>query len=151
MAFATQKLRTSASILWKLGALTRAMKDLFPRYQTMRGRLCERKAGWDTHGLPVEIEVCKDMGIHSKEEIEDYGIEPFVRRCQKSVFRYVKEWESLTRNIGFWVDLDEGYATYHKSFVESVWWALKRLFDGGLLYQGERSSGGGAMRDRLGR
>ncbi len=119
-------------------ALTRAMKDLFPRYQTMRGRLCERKAGWDTHGLPVEIEVCKDMGIHSKEEIEDYGIEPFVRRCQKSVFRYVKEWESLTRNIGFWVDLDEGYATYHKSFVESVWWALKRLFDGGLLYQGEK-------------
>ena len=119
-------------------ALTRAMKDLFPRYQTMRGRLCERKAGWDTHGLPVEIEVCKDMGIHSKEEIEEYGIEPFVRRCQKSVFRYVKEWESLTRNIGFWVDLDEGYATYHKSFVESVWWALKRLFDGGLLYQGEK-------------
>ena len=119
-------------------ALTRAMKDLFPRYQTMRGRLCERKAGWDTHGLPVEIEVCKDMGIHSKDEIEEYGIEPFVKRCQKSVFKYVKEWESLTRNIGFWVDLDEAYATYHKSFVESVWWALKRLFEGGLLYQGEK-------------
>lgn len=119
-------------------ALTRAMKDLFPRYQTMRGRLCERKAGWDTHGLPVEIEVCKDMGIHSKEEIEEYGIEPFVRRCQKSVFRYVSEWESLTRNIGFWADLDEAYATYHKSFVESVWWALKRLFDAGFLYQGEK-------------
>ncbi|OUU24238.1 MAG: isoleucine--tRNA ligase [Planctomycetia bacterium TMED53] len=119
-------------------ALTRAMKDLFPRYQTMRGRLCERKAGWDTHGLPVEIEVCKDMGIHSKEEIEEYGIEPFVRRCQKSVFRYVQEWESLTRNIGFWVDLDEAYATYHKSYVESVWWALKRLFEAGKLYQGEK-------------
>ena len=119
-------------------ALTRAMKDLFPRYQTMRGRFCERKAGWDTHGLPVEIEVCKEMGIHSKDEIEEYGIEPFVRRCQKSVFRYVQEWESMTRNIGFWVDLEDPYATYHKSYVESVWWALKRLFDAGLLYQGEK-------------
>ncbi|MEO2148559.1 MAG: isoleucine--tRNA ligase [bacterium] len=119
-------------------ALTRAMKDLFPRYQTMRGRLCERKAGWDTHGLPVETEVCKEIGIHSKDQIEEYGIEPFVRRCQQSVFRYVKEWESLTRNIGFWVDLDEAYATYHQSYVESVWWALKRLFDQGLLYQGEK-------------
>ena len=119
-------------------ALTRAMKDLFPRYQTMRGRLCERKAGWDTHGLPVETEVCKEIGIHSKAEIEEYGIEPFVRRCQQSVFRYVKEWESLTRNIGFWVDLDEAYATYHQEYVESVWWALKRLFERGLLYQGEK-------------
>ena len=119
-------------------ALTRAMKDLFPRYQTMRGRLCERKAGWDTHGLPVETEVCKEIGIHSKDQIEEYGIEPFVRRCQQSVFRYVKEWESLTRNIGFWVDLDDAYATYHQSYVESVWWALKRLFDQGLLYQGEK-------------
>ena len=119
-------------------ALTRAMKDLFPRYQTMRGRLCERKAGWDTHGLPVETEVCKEIGIHSKGEIEEYGIEPFVRLCQQSVFRYVKEWESLTRSIGFWVDLDDAYATYHQSYVESVWWALKRLFDQGLLYQGEK-------------
>ena len=119
-------------------ALTRAMKDLFPRYQTMRGRLCERKAGWDTHGLPVETEVCKEIGIHSKGEIEEYGIEPFVRRCQQSVFRYVQEWESLTRNIGFWVDLDEAYATYHQEYIESVWWALKRLFDRGLLYQGEK-------------
>ena len=119
-------------------ALTRAMKDLIPRYQTMRGKLCERKAGWDTHGLPVETEVCKEIGIHSKEEIEEYGIEPFVRMCQQSVFRYVKEWEALTRNIGFWVDLDDAYATYHQSYVESVWWALKRLFDSGLLYQGEK-------------
>ncbi len=119
-------------------AMTRAMKDLFPRYQTMCGRLCERKAGWDTHGLPVETEVCKEIGIHSKAEIEQYGIEPFVRRCQESVFRYVKEWESMTRRIGFWVDLDQSYATYHKSYVESVWWSLKRLFDQGLLYQGDK-------------
>jgi isoleucyl-tRNA synthetase len=88
--------------------------------------------------LPVETEVCKEIGIHSKGEIEEYGIEPFVRRCQQSVFRYVQEWESLTRNIGFWVDLDEAYATYHQEYIESVWWALKRLFDRGLLYQGEK-------------
>lgn len=118
--------------------LTRAMKDLFPRYQTMRGRLCERKAGWDTHGLPVEVEVQKELGIHTKEEIEEYGIEPFVKLCQQSVFRYMKEWETLTRRLGFWVDLDDAYATFHQSYVESVWWALKRLFDADLLYQGDK-------------
>jgi len=118
--------------------LTRAMKDLFPRYQTMRGRLCERKAGWDTHGLPVEVEVQKELGLHTKAEIEAFGIEPFIRRCQESVFRYTSEWETLTRRLGFWVDLDDAYATYHQSYVESVWWALQRLFDAGLLYQGEK-------------
>ena len=116
--------------------LTRAIKDLFPRYRSMRGYRCDRKAGWDTHGLPVEVEVCKDLGIHSKEEIEAYGVEPFIHRCVESVFRYVREWERLTERIGFWIHLDEAYVTYHQSYIESVWWALKNLFDRGLLYQG---------------
>ena len=118
--------------------LTRAIKDLFPRYRTMRGYYCERKAGWDTHGLPVEVEVCKELGIHSKEEIENYGVEPFIRRCLESVFRYTRQWERLTERLGFWVNLDEAYVTYHQSFVESVWWALKTLFERGLLYQGHK-------------
>ncbi|MFN0059315.1 MAG: isoleucine--tRNA ligase [Planctomycetota bacterium] len=118
--------------------LTRAVKDLFPRYKTMRGYLCERKAGWDTHGLPVEVEVCKELGIHSKEEIERYGMEPFIKKCQQSVFRYVKEWETITRRLGFWVNLEEAYVTYHQRYVESVWWSLKTLFDAGLLYQGHK-------------
>jgi isoleucyl-tRNA synthetase len=118
--------------------LTRAMKDLFPRYRTMRGYYCERKAGWDTHGLPVEVEVCKELGIHSKEEIEEFGVEPFIQKCQQSVWRYVQAWESLTERIGFWVNLDEAYATYRKAYVESVWWSLKTLFDRGLLYQGHK-------------
>ncbi len=118
--------------------LTRAVKDLFPRYRTMRGYRCERKAGWDTHGLPVEVEVCKELGIHSKEEIEAYGIEPFIQKCQQSVWRYMQEWERLTDRIGFWVNLEEAYVTYHQSYVESVWWSLKELFDRGLLYQGHK-------------
>ncbi len=118
--------------------LTRAIKDLFPRYKTMTGHHCLRKGGWDTHGLPVEVEVCKELGIHSKEEIEDYGVEPFNRKCLESVFRYTKEWEDLTRRLGFWVNLEEAYVTYHKSYVESVWWSLKRLFDAGLLYKGHK-------------
>ncbi|HQU42904.1 MAG: isoleucine--tRNA ligase [Planctomycetia bacterium 21-64-5] len=118
--------------------LTRAIKDLFPRYRTMRGYRCERKAGWDTHGLPVEVEVCKELGIHSKEEIEAYGVEPFIHRCQESVWRYMQEWERLTERIGFWIKLDEAYVTYHQSYVESVWWSLKNLFDRGLLYQGHK-------------
>jgi isoleucyl-tRNA synthetase len=118
--------------------LTRAIKDLFPRYRTMRGYLCERKAGWDTHGLPVEVEVCKELGIHSKEEIEAYGVEPFIHKCMESVFRYTKQWERMTERIGFWVNLQEAYVTYHQSYIESVWWALKNLFDRGLLYQGHK-------------
>lgn len=118
--------------------LTRVIKDVFPRYFTMRGYRCERKAGWDTHGLPVEVEVGKELGIHSKEEIEKYGVEPFIHKCVQSVFRYTKEWEDLTRRVGFWVNLDEAYVTYHQSYVESVWWALKVLFDRGLLYQGHK-------------
>ena len=118
--------------------LTRAIKDLFPRYRTMRGDFCERKGGWDTHGLPVEVEVCKELGIHSKEEIESYGVEPFIHKCQESVWRYMKEWERLTERLGFWIHLDEAYVTYHQSYVESVWWSLKYLFDRGLLYQGHK-------------
>jgi isoleucyl-tRNA synthetase len=118
--------------------LTRAIKDLFPRYKTMRGYRCERKAGWDTHGLPVEVEVCKELGIHAKEEIEAHGIEDFIQKCQQSVWRYMQEWERLTERIGFWVDLEKAYVTYHQSYVESVWWSLKNLFDRGLLYQGHK-------------
>jgi isoleucyl-tRNA synthetase len=118
--------------------LTRAIKDLFPRYKTMCGYLVERKAGWDTHGLPVEVEVCKELGIHTKEEIETYGVEKFVQRCIESVFRYVGEWEQMTRRLGFWINLDEAYVTYHQSYVESVWWSLKTLFERGLLYQGHK-------------
>ena len=118
--------------------LTRAIKDLFPRYRTMRGYYCERKAGWDTHGLPVEVEVCKEMGIHSKEEIEEFGIEPFIHKCQASVWRYMKEWERMTQRLGFWIHLEDAYVTYHQSYIESVWWSLKNLFDRDLLYQGHK-------------
>jgi isoleucyl-tRNA synthetase len=118
--------------------LTRAIKDLFPRYRTMRGYHCLRKAGWDTHGLPVEVEVCKELGIHGKSEIEAFGIEPFIQKCQQSVWRYMQEWERLTERIGFWIDLSEAYVTYHQSFVESVWWSLKNLFDRDLLYRGHK-------------
>ena len=120
--------------------LTRTIKDIFPRYKTMDGYFCERKAGWDTHGLPVEVEVCKQLGIldGGKAAIEEYGVERFNRACIESVFRYQKEWEDLTDRIGFWVNLDEAYVTFHQSYVESVWWALKTLFDRGLLYQGHK-------------
>ncbi len=124
--------------------LTRAIKDLFPRYRTMRGYLCERKAGWDTHGLPVEVEVCKELGIHSKEEIETYGVEPFIHRCQESVWRYMQEWERLTERLGFWIHLDEAYVTYHQSYVESVWWSLKEpVRPRAACTRATRSSGGG--------
>lgn len=118
--------------------LTRVIKDLLPRYKTMRGYHVDRKAGWDTHGLPVEVEVEKALGIHGKEAILNYGLEAFTRKCIDSVFTYTDVWRDLTERIGFWVDLDDAYVTYHKSYVESVWWALKTLFDKGLLYQGKK-------------
>lgn len=118
--------------------LTRVIKDVFPRYRSMRGHLVERKAGWDTHGLPVEIEVEKELRIRGKAAIQEYGVEPFVRRCIESVFRYTREWEDLTDKLGFWVDLENAYVTYHESYVESVWWALSELFRRGLLYQGHK-------------
>jgi len=118
--------------------LTRVFKDVFPRYRTMRGHLVERKAGWDTHGLPVEIEVEKELRIAGKAAIQAYGVEPFVRRCIDSVFRYTREWEDLTEKLAFWCDLQNAYVTYHESYVESVWWALSQLFRRGLLYQGHK-------------
>ena len=118
--------------------LTRVIKDVFPRFKSMRGFRVDRKAGWDTHGLPVEVEVEKALDVHGKEAIEAYGLEAFNRHCVDSVFTYINEWEQLTREVGFWVDLDDAYVTYHKTYVESVWWALKRLFDKGLLYQGHK-------------
>ena len=118
--------------------LTRVIKDVFPRYRTMRGWRVPRKAGWDTHGLPVEVEVEKELRLHGKAAIEEYGVEPFVKKCIESVFRYTREWEELTERVAFWVDLGEAYVTYHRSYVESVWWALSKLFEKGLLYQGHK-------------
>ena len=118
--------------------LTRVVKDLFPRYKTMRGYHVDRKAGWDTHGLPVEVEVEKELRIHGKAAIEQFGVEPFVRRCIDSVFRYTEDWEKLTERIAFWCDLEKAYVTYHKSYVESVWWALSQLLEKGLLYRGHK-------------
>ena len=118
--------------------LTRVIKDLFPRYKTMRGFHVPRKAGWDTHGLPVEVEVEKELGIHGKEDIEAYGIEAFTKKCIESVFRYTDVWQDLTERIGFWVDTEAAYVTFHKSYVESVWWALSQLFSKGLLYRGHK-------------
>jgi len=119
-------------------ALTRVMKDVFPRYKSMRGFDVPRKAGWDTHGLPVEIEVEKELRISGKDAIEAYGVEPFVRRCLDSVFRYTEEWKQFTEKLGFWVDLEDAYVTYHQSYVESVWWALSKLHERGLLYRGHK-------------
>ena len=118
--------------------LTRVFKDVFLRYQTMAGKHVPRKAGWDTHGLPVEVEVEKELGIHGKEAIENYGVEGFIRKCVDSVFTYTEEWERMTKRIGFWADLPNAYVTYHKSYVESVWWALSELFAKGLLYKGHK-------------
>jgi isoleucyl-tRNA synthetase len=118
--------------------LTRVIKDVFPRYKTMRGWNVPRKAGWDTHGLPVEVEVEKELRIHGKAAIEEYGVEPFIKKCIESVFRYTKEWEELTERVAFWVDLNDAYVTYHRSYVESVWWALSELHKKGLLYKGHK-------------
>jgi isoleucyl-tRNA synthetase len=118
--------------------MTRVFKDIYPRYRTMRGFYAPRKAGWDTHGLPVEVEVEKELGIHGKADIEAYGVEAFVQRCMASVFRYTQEWERMTEQMGHWLDLREAYVTYHKSYVESVWWALSRLLEKNLLYKGHK-------------
>ena len=119
-------------------ALTRVMKDVIPRYKAMRGYDVPRRGGWDTHGLAVEIEVEKELRISGREAIVAYGVEPFVRRCLESVFRYTEEWRSFTEKLAFWLDLDGAYVTYHQPYVESVWWALSQLFQKGLLYQGHK-------------
>ncbi len=118
--------------------LTRVMKDIIPRYKVMKGYQVIRKAGWDTHGLPVELEIEKKLGISGKAQIEEYGIEKFIKDCKQSVFTYVSMWEKMTDQIGFWVDMENPYVTYHNDYIESVWWALKQMWDKGLLYEGHK-------------
>jgi isoleucyl-tRNA synthetase len=118
--------------------LSRVFKDVYPRYRTMRGYRVPRKAGWDCHGLPVELEVEKELGISSKQEIEEYGIAEFNQRCRESVFEYVEEWNRLTERIGFWIDLDDPYVTLENTYIESVWWSLRKLWDDERLYEGHK-------------
>lgn len=115
---------------------TRAFKDLFPRFQTMMGKQVLRKAGWDTHGLPVELEVEKELSINGKDQIEEYGIAPFIERCKESVWKYKGLWEEFSKSVGFWADMDHPYVTYENDYIESEWWAIKQIWDKGLLYKG---------------
>lgn len=116
--------------------LTRVIKDMIPRYRTMKGYMVPRKAGWDTHGLPVELEVEKMLGLDGKEQIEQYGLEPFIEHCKESVWKYKGMWEDFSGTVGFWADMDNPYVTYHNDFIESEWWALKQIWEKGLLYKG---------------
>ena len=117
---------------------TRVFKDLFPRYRTMKGMKVLRKAGWDTHGLPVELEVEKLLGLDGKEQIEQYGIEPFIKKCKESVWKYKGEWERMSDRVGYWADMENPYITYDNKYIESVWWSLKQIADMGLLYKGHK-------------
>ena len=116
--------------------LTRVIKDMIPRYRTMKGYMVPRKAGWDTHGLPVELEVEKLLGLNGKEQIEEYGMEPFIKKCKESVWKYKGMWEDFSGTVGFWADMDDPYVTYDDNFIESEWWALKEILDKKLLYKG---------------
>ena len=116
--------------------LTRVIKDMIPRYHTMKGEMVPRKAGWDTHGLPVEIEVEKKLGLDGKEQIEEYGLAPFIDHCKESVWQYKGMWEDFSSTVGFWADMDDPYVTYHDDYIESEWWALKKIWEKGLLYKG---------------
>lgn len=116
--------------------LTRVIKDMIPRYQTMKGKMVPRKAGWDTHGLPVELEVEKLLGLDGKEQIEEYGLDPFIQKCKESVWKYKGMWEDFSGTVGFWADMDDPYVTYDDNFIESEWWALKEIWDKKLLYNG---------------
>ena len=116
--------------------LTRVIKDMIPRYRTMKGYMVPRKAGWDTHGLPVEIEVEKLLGLDGKEQIEEYGLEPFIEKCKESVWKYKGMWEDFSGTVGFWADMDNPYVTYNDDFIESEWWALKEIWNKDLLYKG---------------
>ena len=118
--------------------IPRVYKDLFPRYKTMRGFYVERKGGWDTHGLPVELEVEKAIGVNSKPEIEAYGVERFVQRCKESVWRYKADWERMMERMGFWIDLEDAYVTYTDAYIETLWWELAQMFERGFLYQGHK-------------
>ena len=116
--------------------LTRVIKDMIPRYQTMKGKMVPRKAGWDTHGLPVELEVEKLLGINGKDQIEAYGLEPFIKKCKESVWKYKGMWEDFSGTVGFWADMEHPYVTYENDYIESEWWALKEIWNKGLLYKG---------------
>ncbi len=118
--------------------LTRVVKDIVPRYKSMKGYNVLRKAGWDTHGLPVELEVEKLLGIDGKPEIEKYGVEPFIQKCKESVWKYKREWEDMSDRVGFWADMENPYVTYDNNYIESEWWALKQIWDKGLLYKGHK-------------
>jgi isoleucyl-tRNA synthetase len=118
--------------------LTRTMKDIIPRYKTMKGYNVLRKAGWDTHGLPVELEVEKLLGINGKPQIEKYGVEPFIQKCKESVWKYEHEWEEMSDRVGYWADMKDPYVTYHNTYIESEWWALKQIWEKGLLYKGHK-------------
>ncbi len=118
--------------------LTRVIKDMIPRYRTMKGFKVPRKAGWDTHGLPVELEVEKLLGLDGKEQIEEYGLEPFIKKCKESVWKYKGMWEDFSSTVGFWADMDDPYVTYDNNFIESEWWALKQIWEKGLLYKGHK-------------
>ncbi len=118
--------------------LTRVMKDIIPRFKYMKGYSVLRKAGWDTHGLPVELEVEKSLGIDGKQDIEKYGIEPFIKKCKESVWKYKHEWERMSDRVGYWVDMEHPYVTYEDNYIESVWWSLKKMYDEGLIYKGHK-------------
>ena len=118
--------------------ITRAYKDAVPRYKTMKGYKVLRKAGWDTHGLPVELEVEKELGLSGKQDIEKYGVEPFIQKCKESVWKYEREWREVCRRVGHWQDMDNPYITFHNEYIESVWWAIKQIWDKGLIYKGHK-------------
>ena len=118
--------------------LTRTFKDIVPRYRTMKGYHVLRKAGWDTHGLPVELEVEKSLGINGKPQIEAYGVEPFIQKCKESVWKYLSEWEVMSDRVGYWADMENPYVTYHNDYIESEWWSLRQLWDKGLIYHGHK-------------
>ncbi len=116
--------------------LTRVIKDTIPRYKAMKGNFTVRKAGWDTHGLPVELEVEKKLGLDGKEQIEEYGLEPFIKECKESVWKYKGMWEDFSDTVGYWADMKDPYVTYDNNFIESEWWALKQIWEKSLLYKG---------------
>ena len=118
--------------------LAKLLKDTFCKYKTMQGYKVLRKAGWDTHGLPVELEVEKKLGLDGKEQIEEYGLEPFIKQCKESVWKYKGMWEDFSGTVGFWADMDDPYVTYDNNFIESEWWALKQIWEKGLLYKGHK-------------
>ena len=118
--------------------ITRVIKDIIPRYKVMKGYKVLRKAGWDTHGLPVELEIEKKLGISGKSQIEEYGVESFINQCKESVFTYANMWKEMSDQVGFWVDMDNPYVTYHNDYIESEWWALKQMWEKGLLYKGHK-------------